>query len=122
MQLIESEQSLALATPGKGSNARSLRAAVIGTGKISEAHLGFLSSSETAQLLAVCDLSPSLAAYACRRFGPAQPFTDYRRMLAEIKPDVVHVLTPAHTHDRIIRDCLEAGAHVIAEKPIALTH
>jgi predicted dehydrogenase len=122
MHLIECKLSPALATTGKGSHSRPLRAAVIGIGKISEAHLSFLNGSETAQLLAVCDLSPSLAEYACRRFGPAQPYTDYQRMLADIKPDVVHVLTPAHTHGRIIRDCLEAGAHVIAEKPIALTH
>src|SRR6476469_6120713 len=83
--------------------ARRLRAAVIGTGKISEEHLRFLSASPAVQLAGVCDLSPSLANYAVDRFPSpggrrATAFTDSARMLDELRPDVVHVLTPAHTH------------------------
>jgi predicted dehydrogenase len=39
-------------------------------------------------------------------------------MLGEVRPDVVHVLTPPQTHDSIVRMSLEAGAHVICEKPM----
>jgi predicted dehydrogenase len=99
-----------------------LATAVIGTGKISEAHLKFLRRCDCADVRAVCDLSPSLAAYACDRFSGGHPYTDYRKMLAEVRPEVVHILTPAHTHNQIIRDCLEAGAHVVAEKPVALSN
>jgi predicted dehydrogenase len=42
-------------------------------------------------------------------------------MLEREKPDVVHVVTPPHTHVRIVEDCLHAGAHVLCEKPIAPT-
>jgi predicted dehydrogenase len=98
-----------------------LRAAVIGTGKISEEHLRFLTRAPGVSLEGVCDLSPSLAKYAVERFGAGRPFTDAGRMLAETRPDVVHVCTPAHTHVRIVADALEAGAHVICEKPVAPT-
>ena len=47
---------------------RALRAAVIGTGKISEEHLRFLAGDARVQLAGVCDLSPSLARYAAARF------------------------------------------------------
>lgn len=96
------------------------RVGVIGTGKIAEEHLSFLASSPRTEPIAVCDLSPSMADYAASRYGVQKALTDYREMLA-MDLDVVHVLTPPHTHVRIITDSLGAGAHVIAEKPIAPT-
>jgi predicted dehydrogenase len=99
-----------------------LRAAVIGTGKISEEHLRFLGTSPGVALAAVCDLSPSLAKYAVRRFGAQQAFTDSARMLAEARPDVVHVLTPPHTHVSLVSAAIDSGAHVIVEKPVAPTN
>ena len=109
------------------SSAAPLRAAVIGSGKISEEHLRFLGNSPLVSLVGVCDLSPSLAKYAVARFGnrkgtPTVPFTDYQQMLREAKPDVVHVLTPANTHGRLVTDCLNAGCHVVVEKPAAPTN
>jgi predicted dehydrogenase len=104
------------------SPATKLRAAAIGTGKISEEHLKFLKSAGVAQLVAVCDLSPTLADFAARRFGAEASFTDHNRMLQEARPDVVHILTPAATHPAIVRDCLQGDAHVIVEKPVAPTH
>jgi predicted dehydrogenase len=104
-----------------------LRAAIIGTGKISEEHLRFLAASPSVELAGVCDLSPSLAKYAVDRFPPpggrrATAFTDSARMLEELRPDVVHVLTPAHTHVKLVTDALQAGAHVVVEKPVAPTN
>lgn len=103
-------------------NGGRLRAAVIGTGKISEEHLRFLSQSPAVELAAVCDLSPSLARYAVARFRGGQAFTRSGQMLAEVRPDVVHVLTPPHTHVPLVSECIDAGAHVIVEKPLALTN
>lgn len=100
----------------------SMRAAVIGTGKISEEHLRFLGAEPGVELVGVCDLSPSLAKYAVARFGAKQAFTDSSRMLGEARPNIVHVLTPPHTHARLVTDALNAGAHVIVEKPVAPTH
>jgi predicted dehydrogenase len=103
-----------------------LRAAAVGTGKISEEHLKFLSGPGAAagvsRLVGVCDLSPALAGFAAKRFGADDAYTDYADMLARAKPDVVHILTPPHTHARLVADCLSAGAHVVVEKPVAPTH
>jgi predicted dehydrogenase len=112
-----------LGTSGVGAAA--LRAAVIGSGKISEEHLRFLHTSPQASLVGVCDLSPSMARYAMERFGhqgTTLACSDYREMLREKCPAVVHVLTPPQTHVKIVSDCLRAGAHAIVEKPIAPTN
>ena len=98
------------------------RVAVIGAGKISEEHLRFLSSRKGIELAAICELSDVLGKFTAERFSAGAAFTDYRKMLDELHPQVVHVLTPAHTHMKIVSDCLEAGAHVIVEKPVAPTH
>jgi predicted dehydrogenase len=106
------------AAPGGGAPTH---VGVIGTGKISEHHLKFLESDRRLQVVGVCDLSPSLAEYAASMTRGAKPFTSYKDMLEKARPHVVHVLTPPMTHAAIIRDCLEAGCHVIAEKPLALS-
>jgi predicted dehydrogenase len=108
--------------PSAANPSQTLRAVVVGTGKISEEHLRFLSNSSIVQLAGVCDLSPSLAKYAANRFKAENAFTDYGTMLRNTKPHVVHVLTPAATHARFATEALNAGAHVIVEKPVALNH
>ena len=104
------------------ATATTLRAATIGAGKISEEHLRFLSASPRARLVGVCDLSPAVADFAARKFNAQAAYTDYANMLADARADVVHILTPAATHPRLVSDCLNAVAHVIVEKPVAPTH
>ncbi|MFV0260109.1 MAG: Gfo/Idh/MocA family protein [Acidimicrobiales bacterium] len=94
-------------------------AAVIGCGVIAHEHLRCLRANERAALVAVCDTSPVTARYAAERYGGAA-FTDHRRMLDTTRPDVVHVLTPPHTHPALVRDALDHGADVVCEKPMAL--
>ncbi|MFT7643357.1 MAG: putative dehydrogenase [Pirellulaceae bacterium] len=95
------------------------RAALIGSGRICEQHMSYLQDSKIATPVAMCDLSPTMARFMADRFGVAETFTDYRAMLDRVQPDVVHILTPPHTHVRIANACLESGAHVICEKPVA---
>jgi predicted dehydrogenase len=108
-----------MASTTDSTGGRRLKAAVIGTGQISEEHLRYLSTAPGVELAAVCDLSPSLAKYAIMRFKAGRPFTDASAMLNEVRPDVVHVLTPPHTHVPLATQALDAGAHVIVEKPVA---
>jgi predicted dehydrogenase len=95
---------------------------VIGAGVISAQHLGFLKTCARARLVGVCDLSRAAARYAAQSYHAEATYTDYRHLLSDAKPDVVHILTPPHTHKAIAIDCLQAGAHVVCEKPITPTH
>jgi predicted dehydrogenase len=104
--------------PMPGNSGRDLNAAVIGCGAIANEHLAFLSSAKGIALMAVCDQSPATVEFARSRFGASHAFTDATRMLAETRPDIVHVLTPPATHKALVLQCLEANAHVICEKPM----
>lgn len=94
-----------------------IRSAVIGAGRVAQQHLACLTSLANVQLVGVCDLSRALAESAADRFGVPAWFTDHRRMLAEAKPEVVHITTPAASHYRLAQDCLNADMHVFLEKP-----
>lgn len=98
-----------------------LRSAVVGCGAIAYEHLPCIARSSRAQLIGVCDHSAALATAAAERFRAEASFVELSAMLDRLKPDVVHVLTPPHTHDGIVRAALAAGSHVICEKPMAPT-
>lgn len=98
------------------------RAAVVGTGFIAREHLGCLRQLANVEVVGICDLSAAVAEATADRIGGTRWFTDHRRMLSSLQPQVVHVLTPAASHYRIASDALDAGAHVLVEKPITASY
>jgi len=98
-----------------------VKAALIGAGQIARQHLACLQQLPGVEVAAVCDLSPATAECAAERHGIRSWFTDHRSMLQEIRPDVVHVTTPPTSHFRLALDSLDAGAHVVVEKPATAT-
>lgn len=98
-----------------------MRTALIGAGQISRQHLAGLLQLQDSEVVAICDLSPAVAQSAAERHGIPAWFVDHRRMLLETMPDVVHVTTPPTSHYRLALDAIQAGAHVIVEKPITGT-
>ena len=97
-----------------------MKVAVIGTGRIAAEHLAFLSSQPRITLDSVCDLSPTVASFTADKYGAVTAATSIEAAL-DRHPDVVHICTPARSHEAIIRLALEANAHVICEKPVALS-
>lgn len=102
------------------TTAQCLRVAIVGCGQIADAHLQEISKISSAKAVAVCDRESDLAYQAAARFGIEKQYQDVDRLLAEVRPDVVHVTTPPHTHFPLASQCLTAGAHVYVEKPFAL--
>jgi predicted dehydrogenase len=98
-----------------------VKAALIGAGQIARQHLACLKTLPLVDLAAICDLSPATAEAAAERHGIRDWFTDHRAMLEQVRPDVVHVTTPPTSHFRLAMDALNAGAHVIVEKPATRT-
>jgi predicted dehydrogenase len=96
-----------------------MRVLLIGLGGIADAHLRKLRWIDDAEVVGVCDLSPTLASAVAERFGVPHAGVDPERMLAELEPDAVHVLTPPATHRELVQPALRSGAHVLVEKPIA---
>jgi len=98
-----------------------LKAALIGAGQIARQHITCLKTLAGVDLVAICDLSPATAEAAAERYDIGAWFTDHRAMLEKIRPDVVHVTTPPTSHFRLALESLDAGAHVIVEKPVTST-
>lgn len=95
-----------------------MKAVLIGAGAIAREHLGALQSVPGVEVAGICDLSPVLAEATAEQFRIPRWFTDHKKMLAEVVPELVHVTTPPGSHARLATDALEAGAHVLVEKPI----
>ncbi len=101
-----------------------LKAAVISAGMIaSKAHIpAYLNLKDKVDLVAVCDMNEAVAEAAAKRDGIPHFYKDARKMLEEIKPDIVSVCTPNVSHKGLAAMALEMGAHVACEKPLALTY
>jgi predicted dehydrogenase len=97
-----------------------VRVGLVGCGRIARTHARYVQSSSIARLVAVCDPMESAAQALGEEFQVEARFHELERMLGEAKLDVVHVLTPPATHARVAIACLEAGADVLVEKPMAL--
>ncbi len=99
----------------------SLRAAVIGVGYLGRFHAQKYAALPDVELVGVVDAHPETAGRVAAELGvPA--FTDYRELLgATPRVDLVSVASTTETHHAVARDCLAAGVHVLAEKPITVT-
>ncbi|MGY6276092.1 NAD-dependent epimerase/dehydratase family protein [Methylomonas sp. MgM2] len=93
---------------------------LLGAGYISEAHAKALKVNENTELVAICDLSKVRAEKAANAYGIPQVFSSLEDMLNS-DLDAVHVLLPPNAHFATARQILEAGRHVLLEKPMALT-
>lgn len=101
-----------------------LRIGIVGCGGIANGkHLPSLKAINRADIVAFCDLIPERAEKACAEYGAegAKAYTDYHRLLEDKSIDVVYVLTPNRMHAQVSIDALNAGKHVMCEKPMAKT-
>lgn len=101
-----------------------LKVAIIGCGGIANGkHLPSLQKLDQVELVAFCDTVVERAQKAAREYGTTEAIAlkDYKKLLADPTIDVVHVLTPNISHAEISIAAMEAGKHVMCEKPMAKT-
>ena len=104
---------------------RKVRIGIIGCGGIANGkHMPALKKIEEAEMVAFCDIIEERAVKAAKEFGAegAKVYTDYRKLLEDESIESVHVCTPNRSHSFITIDALEAGKHVMCEKPMAKTY
>lgn len=99
-----------------------VRVAVIGTGARGSDLIRALTTIEGVELVGVCDDYPPHLAQGAKYAGPqAQTFSDYRKLLDELKPQAVVIAVPLYLHYKIAADCLSAGCDVFLEKTMCYT-
>jgi len=97
-----------------------LRVGLIGAGGISRAHLAALEGSSAARVVGIYDVDRSRAEQRAAEFGVGRVYSSWPDLLADGEVQVVGVLLPHHLHRRYTVEALEAGKHVVCEKPLAV--
>lgn len=100
------------------------KVAVIGTGMIANAaHIpAWKNLEDHVEIVAVADAMEDRAKLVAQTEGIPNGYGDWKKMLAEEKPDIVSVCTPNMYHKEQTIEALKTGAHVLCEKPIATCH
>ncbi|EGI4368199.1 Gfo/Idh/MocA family oxidoreductase [Escherichia coli] len=99
-----------------------LRVAIIGAGQVADkVHASYYCTRNDLELVAVCDSRLSQAQALAEKYGNASVWDDPQAMLLAVKPDVVSVCSPNRFHYEHTLMALEAGCHVMCEKPPAMT-
>ncbi|MCR2803829.1 Gfo/Idh/MocA family protein [Paenibacillus soyae] len=103
---------------------KTYKIAIIGCGGIANGkHMPSLKKLSNVEMAAFCDIIEEKAVKAAEQYGGegAKVYTDYREALNDPSIDIVHVCTPNDSHAEIAIAALEAGKHVMCEKPMAKT-
>ena len=101
-----------------GQSMQLINVGVIGVGHLGQHHARIYSELPQTRLVGVADLDETRRAEVGNRFGAAH-FGDYRNLLGQV--DAVSVAVPTLQHREVVLDCLDAGVHVLVEKPLAVT-
>jgi|TARA_Y100000310_G_scaffold342179_1_gene444161 predicted dehydrogenase len=95
---------------------------IVGTGGIAHAHAMGCKANPHVKVVALAEIRDGVAeAYAERHGFDARIFTDYRDLIAMDGVDAVTVCTPNNVHAPVSIAAIEAGKHVLSEKPMAST-
>jgi predicted dehydrogenase len=97
------------------------RLSIIGAGMIANAgHIpAWKNLKDEVEIVAVADINKDRARIVADTAGIAHAYSDWEKMLGEIKPDIVSVCTPNSYHKAQTIAALQSGAHVLCEKPVA---
>ena len=98
-----------------------LKAAVIGLGTICWGHLDSYRDNENIELYAVCDIDADWAEYVRAKYDAPKAYSDYHELLKDPEIDIVSICLPNKIHAPVTIEALEAGKHVLCEKPMAPT-
>ncbi len=104
---------------------KTIKIGVIGCGGIANGkHMPAQKRNPMSEMVAFCDIIRERAEKACKEYGTSESkvYTDYRELLKDKSIDAVLVLTPNCSHCEITVAALEAGKHVLCEKPMAMNY
>lgn len=98
-----------------------IKVGIIGAGTIGHCHVAAYRKRADVEIVAVCDSNRDRAEQFARQYEISQVYDDYRIMLAEAAPDAVSVCVWNSLHGPVSIDALNGGAHVLCEKPLAIS-
>src|SRR5580765_6753046 len=100
---------------------KKLKTAVFGTGFMGRVHTEGIRRLGNVEVVAIAASSDEKARKFARELGVPHSTRDYGTILADASIDAVHVCTPNALHFPMAKAALEAGKHVLCEKPLAVS-
>lgn len=94
--------------------------ALLGCGRFGRFCMSSYKSMKSIRPVAVADTDPALAKVTAEEFA-VTPMTSLQDVLRNDRVDIVHIATPPSTHGPVALQCLQAGKHVLCEKPLAVS-
>ena len=104
-----------------GNNVKPIKTAIFGTGFMGRVHLEAVRRLESVEAVAIAGRNAEAARRLGAGFSIPTITTDYREVLRDPAIDAVHICTPNAQHFPMVKDALQAGKHVLCEKPLATT-
>ena len=98
-----------------------LKIAVVGVGAMGSGHAGAVRATRGTELTALCDIDERALTAGSKRHNVVDLYTDHREMIAEADIDAVLIAAPNCLHAPITIAALNAGKHVLCEKPMAMS-
>ncbi|MHC4509956.1 MAG: Gfo/Idh/MocA family protein [Planctomycetota bacterium] len=98
-----------------------IKVGVIGAGFIGPAHVEALRRLGKVEVVALAECSEDIAKSKAVLLGIDRHYGDYKELLADKQIQSVHICSPNHLHYEMAKAALEAGKHVICEKPLAIS-
>ena len=95
------------------------KTAVFGTGFMGRVHVEALRRLGNVQVVALASLEEDVARRMAAQFSIGRVEADYRKVLEDPSIDAVHICTPNSQHFPMAEEALQAGKHVLCEKPLA---
>ena len=98
-----------------------IRIGLVGCGHWGPNYLRNFSGLDSVEMTAVCDQSQAALMRIHKQYRDIQVYSDFQELIQRADIDGIVIATPAHTHHELALKALEAGKHVLVEKPLALT-
>jgi len=98
-----------------------MRVGIVGAGVATKYHVSGIREVPGVEIVGICDLDEKTLNKSADFYSIKNRYTDFSKMLKEQRPEVVHVITPPSSHLALGKQAIQAGAHVMIEKPMTIT-
>lgn len=100
---------------------KEIKVGIIGTGFMGPVHIEALRRLGFVKIVALAEANKELAKEKAAKFNISKYYGDYREVLADKDIEVVHNCTPNFLHYQINKEAIQAGKHIVSEKPLSMT-
>ncbi len=98
-----------------------MKIAIVGLGQIADAHICEIKKIKGCKVVGICDKVNSILTMFSQRHGIKNKYTEFKTMLKETEPDVVHITTPPPSHFSLGKEAIRQGCSTYIEKPFTLS-